>query len=66
MKYNGNGRFSRLVADRFLLALKCPHPIWPGHLNQEGVLHTDYIQMLKSADRGDYMPLLDFMRKMGA
>lgn len=31
---NGNGRFSRLVADRFLLAEKCTHPIWPHHLNE--------------------------------
>jgi len=25
---NGNGRFSRLVADRFLKAWKCPNPRW--------------------------------------
>jgi fido (protein-threonine AMPylation protein) len=26
---NGNGRFSRLIADRFLLAWKRPYPHWP-------------------------------------
>lgn len=63
---NGNGRFSRLIADRFLLAFRCPHPIWPNHLNQEGVVRKDYIQALKSADKGDYVPLVEFMRKLGA
>ncbi len=63
---NGNGRFSRLIADRFLLAFKCQHPVWPSHLNQEGVVRKDYIKTLKSADKGDYVPLVDFMNKLGA
>lgn len=63
---NGNGRFSRLIADRLLLAFKCPHPLWPVHLNQEGVVRKDYIKTLKSADKGDYAPLVDFMKKLGA
>lgn len=63
---NGNGRFSRLIADRFLLAFKCQHPVWPSHLNQEGVVRKDYITTLKSADKGDYGPLVDFMKKLGA
>lgn len=63
---NGNGRFSRLIADRFLLAFRCQHPVWPSHLNQEGVVRKDYIKTLKSADKGDYTPLVDFMKKLGA
>ncbi len=63
---NGNGRFSRLIADRFLLAFKCQHPVWPSHLNQEGIVRKDYIKTLKSADQGDYEPLVDFMKKLGA
>lgn len=63
---NGNGRFSRLIADRFLLAFRCQYPIWPSHLNQEGVVRKDYIKTLKSADKGDYTPLVDFMKKLGA
>lgn len=51
---NGNGRFSRLIADRFLLAFKCPHPVWPSHLNQEGVVRKGEIKTLKSADTDDY------------
>lgn len=63
---NGNGRFSRLIADRFLLAYKCVHPIWPSHLNKKGVVRNDYIQTLKSADKGDFAPLIAFMKKLGA
>ncbi|MBI3236938.1 MAG: Fic family protein [Chlamydiales bacterium] len=63
---NGNGRFSRLVADRFLLAFRCPHPIWPNHLNQDGAPRKMYIQTLKDADRGDYTPLIGLMKKLGA
>lgn len=63
---NGNGRFSRLIADRFLLAFRCQYPVWPSHLNQGGVVRKDYIKTLKSADKGDYAPLVDFMKKLGA
>ena len=63
---NGNGRFSRLIADRFLLAFRCQHPLWPSQLNQEGVVRKDYIKTLKSADKSDYTPLVDFMKKLGA
>lgn len=63
---NGNGRFSRLVADRFLLAWRCPYPIWPIRLNQESQARKEYIQALKSADAGDYEFLVNFMRNLGA
>lgn len=63
---NGNGRFSRLIADRFLLAWRCPHPIWPIRLNQESQARKEYIQALKNADAGDYESLVNFMRNLGA
>lgn len=63
---NGNGRFSRLVADRFLLAFRCPYPLWPSLLDQKGKVRRDYIQKLQNADKGDYIPLVDFMKKFGA
>lgn len=63
---NGNGRFSRLIADRFLFAFKCSYPLWPSHLNKEGIMRKDYIDTLKNADRGDYSSLMDFMKKLGA
>ncbi|MFV0340082.1 MAG: mobile mystery protein B [Parachlamydiaceae bacterium] len=62
---NGNGRFSRFIADRFLLSFNCPHPIWPD-LNQEDINRRDYIHTLQSADKGDYTPLENLMRHLGA
>jgi Fic-DOC domain mobile mystery protein B len=63
---NGNGRFSRLIADRFLLTFKCPYPIWPDSLHQEGSVRTKYIQALKNADKGNYETLVNFMKQFGA
>jgi len=63
---NGNGRFSRLVADRFLLSFRCTYPLWPYHLNQEGIVRKEYIETLKSADQRDYTPLIELMKKLGA
>ncbi len=63
---NGNGRFSRLIADRFLLAWRCSHPIWPSHLSQNSEVRKEYIQTLKSADEGSYEPLIKLMKKFGA
>lgn len=63
---NGNGRFSRLVADRYLLAYGCKHPIWPDNLSSENVYRKQYIQSLRDADKGDYVPLLNFMKEFGA
>jgi Fic-DOC domain mobile mystery protein B len=63
---NGNGRFSRLVADRCLLSWKCSHPVWPDNLQYEGTARKLYIQTLKSADKGDYGPLICLMKDLGA
>lgn len=60
---NGNGRFSRLVADRYLLAHRCTHPIWPSEIGQEGKIRQRYIQSLQAADRGDFHPLIDLMHE---
>jgi|SaaInlLV_10m_DNA_2_1039722.scaffolds.fasta_scaffold00107_7 Fic-DOC domain mobile mystery protein B len=62
---NGNGRFSRLIADRYLMAYKCPHSNWP-YLQNNGQLRQDYIQSLKEADKGNYNPLIQLMYAYGA
>jgi Fic-DOC domain mobile mystery protein B len=63
---NGNGRFSRLIADRFLLAWRFPHPMWPGRLGDKSAERSRYIQALKSADQGDYTSLISIMKRFGA
>lgn len=63
---NGNGRFSRLIADRFLKSIGGKIPNWPAYLNKEGIVRKDYINTLKNADKGDFEPLIDLMKKLGA
>ncbi len=43
---NGNGRFSRLVVDRYLKAGRSPFPKWPTSLNSNGEPRKDYIKAL--------------------
>ncbi|HLB53273.1 MAG TPA: mobile mystery protein B [Chlamydiales bacterium] len=63
---NGNGRFSRLVADRCLLSWKCPHPTWPDNLYRKGITRQQYIESLKAADKYDYRLLVAMMKDLGA
>jgi len=59
---NGNGRFSRLISDRYLKACGSAYPIWPT-LEHDGDVRSYYIQCLKSADRGDFEPLMKLMNR---
>ncbi len=63
---NGNGRFSRLIADRYLLYWGCSYPQWPIDLQKNGSSRSEYIISLKNADHGNYEPLIGFMKKWGA
>lgn len=63
---NGNGRFSRLVADRYLLAYQCTHPTWPSEIGKEGKVRERYILSLKAADRGDFHLLIELMQEFHA
>ena len=58
---NGNGRFARLVADRYLLAHKKAHPVWPSEIGKNGSIRREYIEALKDADKGNYQPLIEFI-----
>lgn len=62
---NGNGRHARLVADIFLFSKNHKLPTWPNkHLIEATELRQKYISALKSADKGDYVPLEEFSRKL--
>lgn len=63
---NGNGRFSRLIADRYLKSGKCIFPTWPTEIGEEGQNRMDYINSLREADKGNIQPLIAFMKKFGA
>ncbi len=63
---NGNGRFSRLIADRCLLIWGCPYPKWPSSLSCNGAIRKKYISGLQEADRGNYDSLVLLMKELGA
>lgn len=59
---NGNGRWSRLVAD-LLMRSKGGRPLsWGGgsNLQTEGEIRDSYLAALRSADRGDFDALIAF------
>ena len=61
---NGNGRHARLIADRLALALERPAFTWGGDpdLTARTDTRANYLSSLKSADKGDFQPLLAFAR----
>lgn len=63
---NGNGRFSRLVSDRYLKAVGGSFPNWPTDLNYDGKCRSKYIEALKKADKGNYEPLVLYILEHGA
>lgn len=61
---NGNGRHARLMTDLLLEnLLGCPRFTWGGS-DRAGIgdVRERYIAALRSADAGDYAPLLEFVR----
>lgn len=63
---NGNGRHARLVTDIYLQRRGGRHPRWPIDLGNNGSARSLYIQALREADGGNYIPLVEFMRSHGA
>lgn len=60
---NGNGRHARLVTELLLETLGHEPFTWEGdEIVLSGAVRQRYVQALKSADAGDYAPLLEFAR----
>jgi Fic-DOC domain mobile mystery protein B len=60
---NGNGRHSRTIADLLLLQQGAGRFSWgASDLDHVGEVRERYLQALRSADQGDYGPLLRFAR----
>jgi Fic-DOC domain mobile mystery protein B len=64
---NGNGRHARLMTDLLLKKYGEPKFSWGANTAQasidiESVTRAEYIAALKSADNGDYGPLIKFVR----
>ena len=58
---NGNGRWSRLMADILIVRLGRKRFSWGGNrLGTDDETRRAYIQALQAADKGDFAPLLAF------
>ena len=58
---NGNGRFSRLFADLYLINKDKPRFSWgKNNLVKDSVFRDQYLKALRSADMGDYTKLIIF------
>jgi Fic-DOC domain mobile mystery protein B len=59
---NGNGRFSRLFADLFLVTNNESRFSWGrNNLTKDGVARNLYLQALRAADGNDYTSLIKFV-----
>lgn len=61
---NGNGRHGRIMTDVILeKVLEVPEVEWGSTtLGQDGEHRQAYIHALREADKGDYQPLIDFIK----
>lgn len=61
---NGNGRHSRMMADALVRSLGQPAFTWEsgGNLVAANEVRAQYLTALRTADQGDYQPLLVFVR----
>lgn len=58
---NGNGRFSRTMADLLLIHSEEKPFEWGAGLEKEGEARKKYIAALQAADRNNYRPLFDLV-----
>lgn len=58
---NGNGRFSRTMADLLLHLSGHERFVWGAHLERSGETRARYIAALQYADRRDYRPLFELL-----
>ena len=60
---NGNGHHARIATDLLLHMMGRPEFTWGSeNLADSGTVRKAYIEALRSADRHDYKPLLEFVR----
>lgn len=60
---NGNGRHARMTADIYLHSQRYALPAWPGEdITAAGEVRRRYLAALKAADKGDFAPLVEFIR----
>jgi len=61
---NGNGRWSRMLANIWLKQNGQPITAWPDQaINRSSVIREEYIKAIRTADVGDYKPLFTLHRR---
>lgn len=61
---NGNGRWSRMLANIWLKQHDEPVILWPETtIGTESTIRSEYIQSLQAADQGDLSPLIELHRQ---
>ncbi len=61
---NGNGRWSRLLANMWLKLHKQPLTEWPEEvIGATSVIREEYLAAVRAADSGDYAPLIELHRR---
>lgn len=64
---NGNGRWSRLLANIWLKLHKHPMTEWPEEsIGATSIIRDDYLASIRAADGGDFTPLMDLHRTYSA
>lgn len=62
--HNGNGRWSRMLANVWLHLHKHPIIDWPGDVGETSPVRNEYLAALKTADNGDLLPFLELHRRL--
>jgi Fic-DOC domain mobile mystery protein B len=61
---NGNGRWSRMLANIWLRMHDHPLTVWPEEVvGAVSLIREEYIKAIKAADQGDYDPLMGLHRR---
>ncbi len=64
---NGNGRWSRLLANIWLKLHRSPMTEWPeDSIGGESEIRGDYLEAIRAADTGNYGPLIELHRRFAA
>jgi Fic-DOC domain mobile mystery protein B len=64
---NGNGRWSRLLANIWLKLHKLPSTEWPEDvIGATSAIRDDYLAAIRAADTGDFAPLIEMHRRFAA
>lgn len=60
---NGNGRWSRMLTNIWLLERQVGIVEWPNAMGETNPIRGEYNEAIRAADKGDYAPLVELHRR---